>query len=126
MIAINPKQTVPYVLESERKLPPEKQTTWHFRALTLDEQATIRDMMLARSAEDGAIYVRNGTAELTTLRLGLEKVDNFVDETGAKVEIKKENGLVPDDFLERISPRDRSELSRAIANRGHVTSAEGN
>lgn len=125
-IAINPKQTVPYILKADRASPPEKQTTWHFRALTLDEQAQIRDSVLTQNAETNEVIVRGGRAELTTLRLGLTSVDNFLDESGKPLKIEKVNGLVPDELLERVSPADRAELAQAIARRGHVTSAEGN
>lgn len=125
-IAINPKQTVPYVLKADRELSPEKQTTWHFRALTLDEVAQVRDSILSQNYDTNETIYRGGRAELMTLRWGLKSVDNFADDKGQKVDVAVENGMVTDAFLERITPRDRMELAQAIAARGHVTPTEGN
>ena len=126
VIAITPKQTFDHILKCDSNEPPEKQTRWKLRALTLDEQASVRDATLRADRATQQFAVNSGRVELMRLRWGLMGVENFVDSAGSPVKFEKVDGLVPDEFLARISAEHRAELSIAIANLGEVTAAEGN
>ena len=128
-IALDPKSTFPYVLECDRKLPNEQQTVFKLRGLTVAEEASVSDsMILAHSGTDELAF-RAGTHQLTILRFGLRGWEGFVNGEGAEVRFEQGKGHprhITDECLDRLSTKNRTELSNAVMARGEITADEGN
>ena len=127
-IALDPKATFEYVLEDDRKLKPEEQTTFTLRGLTVGEEAKVADSMISSIPGAEELSFRSGTHQLTVLRYGLRGWSNFGTSDGKQVlfESTKSNPRhVTDDCLDRLLPKHRTELVNAILERGSVTEEEG-
>ena len=121
-IAIQPKKGFDYVLEDDRKFPPEKQTVWKLRGLSIGEQSDVQDSLRTERSDTGETSWKTGTLLLKTLRAGLVGVSNFLDESGAAVEFTKDkSGVVSDEFLDRLAPAWRTELANAISGAGQLS-----
>jgi hypothetical protein len=126
-IALNPRQEFDYVLECDRTLPPEQQTVFRLRSLTVGEQADLEDSLAVRRGEDLGINV--GSQKLRILRLGLVGWSNFRDAAGAEVPFEAIKGHprhVTDVCLDRLDSEWRTELANAITERGRLAPAEKN
>jgi len=127
-IALDPKATFSYVLEDDRKLPTEEQTTFTLRGLTVAEEAKVADSMISSIPGQEELSFRSGTHQLTVLRHGLRGWTNFLDVTGKEVPFDTGRGNprhVTDDCLDRVLPRHRQELVGVILEPGAVSEAEG-
>lgn len=127
-IALDPKATFAYVLEDDRKLPPEEQTTFTLRGLTVAEEAKVADSMISSIPGQEELSFRSGTHQLTVLRHGLRDWTNFMDGDGKAVAFEKARAhpsFVTDDCLDRMLPRHRQELVGIILERGSITETEG-
>lgn len=124
-IALDPKQRFDYVLECDRALPADQQTTFELRGLTVAEEARIEDGLA--QLVDGGFNMRSGQQKLGILRLGLVGWRNFKSGDGAEVPFETIKGHpqhVTDACLDRLDPDWRVELANAITERGKLTPAE--
>lgn len=114
LIARDPKKVQDYVLEQDRKNPPEKQTVFKIRFLTSREQAEIENAVSMGS--DGQAKLEYGTIKLSILRRGLMGWSNFKDEEGKDAPFERENGtgLVKESTIDRLYPAWQTEISNAI------------
>lgn len=127
-IALDPKATFTYVLEDDRKLPDEDQTSFTLRGLTVAEEAKVADSMISSIPGQEELSFRSGTHQLTVLRHGLRGWSNFHAADGKEVVFDTGRGnprQVTDDCLDRMLPRHRQELVGAILERGSISEAEG-
>ena len=128
-IAVDPRATFSYVLECDRELPQEQQTTWELRGLTALEEAKIADDLVRQGVADGEVRYSSGSRVLTILRYGLRGVRGFFDASGAEVPFEETKGhprQVADAFLDKLQPAWRIELANAITERGRPSVQEGN
>lgn len=126
-IALDPKQHFDYVLECDRALPPEQQTVFKLRGLTVAEEARIEDGLA--QLVDGGVSMRSGHQKLEILRLGLLGWTGFRSADGTEVAFERTKGHpqhVTDACLDRLAPDWRVELANAITERGKLTPAEKN
>jgi len=127
-IALDPKATFEYVLEDDQSLPPEEQTVFTLRGLTVAEEARVADSMISGLPGQDELSFRSGTHQLTVLRYGLRGWTGFLDSEGKSVQFETSNGSprqVKDASLDRILPKYRTELVNAILERGSVNEDEG-
>ena len=127
-IALDPKATFEYVLEDDRKLPLEEQTTFTLRGLTVAEEAKVADSMISSTPGADELTFRSGTHQLTVLRQGLRGWANLLDGNGKAVSFEKERAhpsFVTDACLDRLLPIHRTELVSAILDRGSISEEEG-
>ena len=127
-IALDPKATFEYVLEDDRALPPEEQTVFNLRGLTVAEEARVADSMISGLPGQDELSFRSGTHQLTVLRYGLRGWTGFLDSEGKPVQFETSNGSprqVKDASLDRILPKYRTEIVNAILERGSVNEDEG-
>jgi hypothetical protein len=136
MIALDPASTRRYVLRDERGLPPEEQSVFLLRTLSVRELAQIEDRAagVSHGGEDGEqmIAVRSGSTRLEALRFGLVGWERVFDSKGGEVPFRgtkqKRNGVdfvQPDDeTLGRIPPKYRLELAEEITEGSRLTQAE--
>ena len=68
VVVLDPRRPRPYVLRDDRKLPPEKQTTWMVRGLTAREAAFIRDM---------ESFSLDGNGQVSSRRVGASIIHRF-------------------------------------------------
>lgn len=126
-IALDPKQTFDYVVKDDRDLPPEEQTVWHLRCLTIAEESALADNQYSANAGSGEIMLKNGSYQVGILRRGVEGVSNFKDANGNEQAVSKAgNGLVPLHFFDLLSTKHREEIATAILTRGEIKEKEGN
>jgi hypothetical protein len=128
-IALDPKQTFEFTLKDDLELPEDQRTTFLLRGLTVAEEATVTDSMIAATSSADEFSLRTGTHQLTVLRLGLKGWSNFNDSEGQAVPFEVSKGHpkhITDASLDRILPRHRQEITNAILERGTVTEDEGN
>lgn len=128
-IALDPKQTFEFVLQDDLDLPEDQRTSFTLRGLTVSEEATVTDSMIAATSGVDEFSLRTGTHQLTVLRLGLKGWSNFNDAEGKPVAFETIKGHpkhITDECLDRILPKHRQEIANAILERGSVTEAEGN
>jgi|TARA_R110000824_G_scaffold379777_2_gene571903 hypothetical protein len=127
-IALDPKATFEYVVEDDRSLPKEEQTTFTLRGLTVSEEARVADTMISSIPGQEELAFRSGTHQLTVLRQGLRGWSNFMSPDGEEISFEKSKShpkVITDDCLDRLSSAHRQELVSAILDRGAVTEAEG-
>tara|TARA_R110000824_G_scaffold209433_1_gene395214 strand:+ start:115 stop:507 length:393 start_codon:yes stop_codon:yes gene_type:complete len=127
-IALDPKATFDYVVEDDRKLPKEEQTTFTLRGLTVSEEARVADTMISSIPGQEELAFRSGTHQLTVLRQGLRGWSNFMSPGGEEISFDKGKAhpkVITDDCLDRLSSAHRQELVSAILDRGAVTESEG-
>lgn len=123
MITLDPNSTREYVLRDDRSLPPEEQSVFLLRPLTLAQQTAIKDAMASVNASQD-IKINAGTQELHALRFGLAGWRNVRDSKGNQEEAKgttsKRNGVdfftLDDTTIEKIPPKYRAELAEEITN----------
>jgi len=134
-IALDPKESFDYVLEEERAMPPERQTVFLLRGLTISEETALNNTILASDMGGDEMKWKTGDYQLKTLRLGLLGWSNFKDIEGVEVEFvsrsqrehrKRIDSGVTLECLDRLSSANRGELANAIGSRGRVTEPEGN
>jgi len=122
-IALDPRREVKYVLRCDRALPPEKQTTFSIRPLTLRQAAEVKDSLLILDKATQDLKPASGSHELSILRCGLIGCDNFLDSSGKEVRFTMKSGVVSDEFLDRLAYDWRTELANAITDLSTVTEA---
>ena len=113
-IALDPRREVKYVLRCDRALPPEKQTTFSIRPLTVRQAAEVKDSLLILDKATQDLKPASGSHELSILRCGLIGCDNFLDSSGKEVRFTMKSGVVSDEFLDRLAYDWRTELANAI------------
>lgn len=117
MIVRSPKQTWPYVLFADRRLPREQQTVWKLKHLTLAEEQALLDNWSRDPITGQAVRNAIGSEHLTVLRRGLVGWTNLLDADGLAIPFEAGPwGGATDDLLFRIPLMDREELARAIEN----------
>lgn len=123
MKAINSKTPHEFVTKAEKKLPPEKQTSFKVRFLTASQQAEIRDTLYNVSGLGKARKerIQTGTADLQTLKYGLVGWSNFLDDNGSPVNF--DLGKI-DDMIDMIPPEARSEIASHVRGESEVTEGE--
>lgn len=113
-IALDPSRQHRYVLHDDQSLPPEDQTIWLLRSLTVRDDEMISNSKMVASGQ-GEFRLHPGTEDLMTIRLGLAGVENFRDASGKVVHFETDkNHRVTDAFLSRLRKEWRSELAEQI------------
>jgi len=117
-IAVDMKTVIRHVLERDRSLPADQQTTFLLGPMNARERAAMGDKLLARH-EGGFVELRQETVNLGVLRAGLRGWENFKDRAGNVLEFKTvSNGTghqVPtEEMLDLIREADRDELVSVI------------
>jgi len=117
-IAVDMKTVIRHVLERDRVLPADQQTTFLLGIVPARDKAQLADKILARH-EGGFIELRQETVNLGMLRAGLRGWENFKDRAGNVLEFKTLSGgnghAVPtDEMLDLIRDADRTELVSVI------------
>jgi hypothetical protein len=110
-----------YVLEEERKLPPEKQTRWKLKTLEYAEAEELEGLQIVVDAFVGRQYVVNGLKKARlALNVGLLGWENFRDEGGSEITFRggsrDDRRAIPDELLSLIRPTWAMELANAIRN----------
>ena len=137
-LALTPHETWKYQLISDRipdgdgrrtktsKLNPDG-PIWTLRSIPAGVHARITD---AIELAEGSICLNRGTVALMLLEHGVESVENWTDEKGNTITLRKRTvggrEVVDLEFLDRMTPDDRVELANAVENREKVTPHEGN
>lgn len=133
--ALDPKATFEYVLERDRDLPDDSpwKTVWLLRGLTINEEAEVANRLFGGQMGTTELRVQTGSYQIAMLYAGLAGWHNFnrEDADGTPVPIlfektRSTNGHVKDELLDLIDGAARTELARAIDQRGKVTTEEGN
>lgn len=126
--ALSPNANFEYVLEDDRSLPEEEQTTWILRYLTVTEEAEVGDSMFGGMAGSDELRVKTGSVQINMLRKGLVGWRNFTREDGSEVTFAVENSKrgVKVELLDLISAKHRTELAKAIDRGAKPTVQEGN
>jgi hypothetical protein len=122
VIAVNPRQSFEYVIQSERDLKPELQTVWICRCLDAREEAEVNDVLLG-GLDTRDLVVRSGSVQRETLLRGLTGWVNFRDVSGADVQQPTKDRPIGE-LLDLIPSVVRGEIANAIARRGKLSEAE--
>lgn len=125
-IAVDPRATFSYVLECDRELPQEQQTTWELCGLSRSDEEAVIDASFSYDRVTGDVVPRIGSRAGAILRRGLRGVRRFFDANGREVPFEKVNGVVSEDFLNHLPSAVCAELVNAITERGHPSVQEGN
>jgi hypothetical protein len=121
-IAVTEKE-FEYVLEADRDLPAEQQTTWILKVLNWDENRQLEKSEWKPPTRRGAqaVMVTDPKAiQRRALDLGLLGWRNFKSRDGTAVEFRRDGGKVPGEVLDMIAPY-AAELANAIADRAIQT-----
>jgi hypothetical protein len=118
-IAVDPKQTYPYVLKEDRNLPESERTIWKIRAPTTRHEREV-SLESQRSSIHGSIYM---------VKHRLAGWDNYRvrKEDGSIVTVTPEfetDGTLSDKSLDLILLRWKVELSDAILDLGKVSETD--
>lgn len=123
-LARSTRETFPYVLEADRRLPKEQQTLFRLRRLSNAQMLAI-DNLVTVDAQTGAVAMRAGDQKVAALRAGLAGWENFNDEGGAPVPFRTDTGTrvvhgvtvenpVAMETLDQLRTEDARELAAAI------------
>jgi hypothetical protein len=123
-VARSKAEVVRFVLEADRKLPPEKQSVFLLRRMSTDQHMMLKNLQEMNAAGD-ARTVKVGTIYTTVLRIGLVGWENFATAEGtpAKFEVDAGehfvNGIgvanpAKQETVNQLSPKDAEELVAAI------------
>lgn len=131
MIAIDPVSERRYILKAERGLPPEEQSVFILRPLTLRESNAIEDMTVGVGEGDG-MTIRSGSVRTRALEYGLIGWENVLDSKGNEVPFdgtrQKRGGvefISPNSkTLERLPRSVQHELAEAITTGSDLTEEE--
>jgi hypothetical protein len=121
-IAVTEKE-FEYVLEADRDLPAERQTTWILKVLNWDENRQLEKSEWKPPTRRGAsaVMVTDPKAiQRRALDFGLLGWRNFKNREGKAVEFQRDNGKVPGEVLDMIAPY-AAELANAITDRAIQT-----
>lgn len=126
MLALDPAQDRQKIVpRCDRNLPPEQQTRFVCRPLTVFEDAQVADMT---GFAQGKIALNLQQKNVLAFRLGVVAVENLQDVDGKSVELERvpsEWGLVLSDaFLSRIHPAVVREIGEAVREMSNPTEAE--
>lgn len=132
VVARSSKELFPYVLECDRGLPPEKQTTFHLRRLSTRTMLALENLQSVDLGGSNRVTVRLGDQRTVTLRAGLAGWDNFAMGDGTLVEYRSQSGThvihgVPiespaaQECIDRLEPDHAKELVEAIIKGNTVT-----
>ncbi|MFH0907798.1 MAG: hypothetical protein V1929_03420 [bacterium] len=123
-IAYDPDNFFDYVLERERKLPPDEQTIWHLKTLSAREMAAVENSWQHKVSADEetpkgknvSMNMNRGTMIVELLRRGLCGWDNLLDRKGKPVAFipGEKGGFCNAKNIDRVDPTDRHELAGAI------------
>lgn len=124
MIAVDPRTERTYVTTTDRALPPEQQTTFRYRPMTIAQQHAMGDDIV--TDENGNRMRRNqGSKRLDLLRSNLVGWENLRTSTGTPIEFRTNKfGLVDEEALARVPFFARMELAIAIESDLEFTIAE--
>jgi len=112
MILPSVKDRREYILQSERDLPPDLQTIWIFRPLTVHQKREIEDNMGLQLTGEG---YKAGTFTYKALKYGLAGWKNLKREDGSEVAFKTGgDGLIQDELIGQLPLAVRMELATAI------------
>lgn len=111
----------------ESKLDPNG-TIWTLRSIPASVHAQIADAL--RFAGLAEVCPNRGTVTRLLLEHGVDSVENWTDEKGHSISLRKrkvgDRDVVDLEFLDRLSVAHRVELANAIDDREKVTAIEGN
>lgn len=127
-IALTPHETWRFQIQDDYKdgKPDPNGTWWTLRALPAFIEAQVQDLIRFELTGDGQlVHANRGTIERLVLEHGVVSVENWRDEKGNEIAIRRRTSAggkdVADlDFLDRLSSRHRVELSNAISGRVKV------
>ena len=111
--AIKRESSYTYIPLEERG--EEKPTTFTFRLLTKEEKAKLEDK-LVKVNQDETINISNSSYILGAFRLCVDKVENFIDEKGAEIPVRKSGGLVSEEFMNLLPDEVITEIGNVIIN----------
>lgn len=116
-IAVDPRETFPYVLKQDRDAPEADQTTFELSALTERDERRL----IGKAAEDTLTFAYE------CLGLALKGWSNLQGEAGEQVEYTPgKKGGASDAALDLLHSSWRIELAFVVLQRGQLTDAEGN
>lgn len=127
-IALTPHETWRFQLQDDYKdsKPDPNGTWWVLRALPAFIEAQVQDLIRFELTGEGQlVHANRGTIERLVLEHGVVSVENWRDEKGNEISIRRRTSAggkdVADlDFLDRLSSRHRVELANAISARVKV------
>lgn len=127
-IALTPHETWRFQLSDDYKdgKPDPNGTWWTLRSLPAFIEAQIQDLIRFELKESGQlIHANRGTIERLVLEHGVVSVENWKDEKGNDIVIRRVTSAGGKDiadlaFLDRLAPRHRVELANAISARQKV------
>jgi hypothetical protein len=126
-IALTPHETWRFQLSDDYKdgKPDPNGTWWNLRSIPAFVEAQIQDLIRFELKEAGQlIHANRGTIERLVLEHGVVSVENWRDENGSDIVVRRTtvNGkeVAHLDFLDRLSSRHRVELANAISSRQKV------
>lgn len=137
-LALTPYETWKYQLVEDRLPGPDgsrtkdskldkAKTIWGMRSVPAKVHAMVTD---AIELAEGSICLNRGTVMRLLLEHGIDSVENWYDEKGNTITLKKRTvdgrEVVDLEFLDRLTPEQRAELSNAVERREKVTPDEGN
>lgn len=124
---LTPRESFEFIPQSERDLPPEEQTVFKLREITLADRYRIKDAVEALETGAGAKISGLGTNQLLTIRLGLVGVvRNFPQEVLVSERVFGEKRKVPAlEWLEQIPGDVLDEIYEALISRMRVSTEEG-
>lgn len=88
MKAISPKSTYKYICKEDRDLPPEEQTVFTLRHLSVEQDAFLTDK--GGYLTDDGYNMHSGTVGLMCLDMGLVEISNMPAEDGAPAELARD------------------------------------
>lgn len=131
-IALTPEKRFDYVLKADRELPPEQQTIWHLRALTVNERDKIVGQLThaAKFGKEGFV-----AAKADAIRCGLDGWTNFADANGNQAQFEgaapkgpalwiRRQVVITEGCLELIPYEYWDELADAIIECQHTQEAD--
>lgn len=127
-IALTPHETWKFQLQDDYKdgKPDPNGTWWGLRALPAYIEAQVQDLIRFELTVEGQlIHANRGTIERLVLEHGVVSVENWKDEKGNDITIRRATSsggkdVAGLDFLDRLSARHRVELANAISSRQKV------
>ena len=127
MDAINPNSTFDHVCKCDRNEPPEKQTIWKIKYLSVREEAILSDNLGAVNKE-GDFRINLGTQGLMALHIGLMVPENWNAplERDLSAHPVYPGGPKPwkESHLSKIPRKQRAELSQVVINGGEEEEEE--
>lgn len=124
---LTPRESFEFTPSSERDLPPEEQTVFRLKEITLADRYRIKDAVEALDTGAGAKISGIGTTQLMTIRLGLVGVvRNFPAIQKSPERVFGEKRQLPTiEWLDTIPPEVLDEIYEALSVRQHIDTEQG-